>query len=630
MARSPAPAARLLTLLALLVGGACDDPFAGSERPPEIDLAPGPGDQPVTADSLVVSGTARGDRRVERVSFRLNGGDGEAVAIQPARSVEFRFVVRGLAVGENRLELRAEDAGGRTAAETLTFSTRDGEPPRVALQLPRSGELLGRDSARVVLAANDQWGLASASYAVDGGPEQALPAVSGRSAELAFTVRGLAAGEHAVRVTVRDLGGNADSATVRFTSAAAELRVTSPRPDSTVGALVATLMGDIESSVPVARLAYSVDGGPPVRPAPLSTLHRVGATADGGTRYTFILPADSLPQGTAAVRVLAEGAEGQPLGAVTASVRVSVPTRRYTVRALGGLGVDTRGAEVNEAGQVAGWYVTGSGEQRAFAWDGAQMIDLAPHLGGSSAAAAINDDGVVVGTFQAGCPRSFRYRLGDAAPAPLPTGCHFHAVDVNSGGKVALWEPLDHAEPNSFLARVHLLDTAGGLHLLHSRAHRARRINDRDEVLAWFPDGFFNFSGYILRQGAEPALAEYCLPGDLNDRGEVANGSSCKSFMTGSRVAGKDVRNVGYRVWVGTLNDRREGAGLVDYARRPGEDEPRRRPVFWDGSTTHLVEVDGDWIVDEVSDLNDAGVILAHGRNTRTGARGALLLIPVP
>jgi hypothetical protein len=60
-----------------------------------------------------------------------------------------------------------------------------------------------------------------------------------------------------------------------------------------------------------------------------------------------------------------------------------------------------------------------------------------------------------------------------------------------------------------------------------------------------------------------------------------------------------------------------------------GEDVPVHRPFFWDGARSHDVSVaDADWRVDGVTDVNDAGVILAHAVNVRTGQKGAVLLTP--
>ncbi|MDP9349317.1 MAG: hypothetical protein M3P24_09295, partial [Gemmatimonadota bacterium] len=55
----------------------------------------------------------------------------------------------------------------------------------------------------------------------------------------------------------------------------------------------------------------------------------------------------------------------------------------------------------------------------------------------------------------------------------------------------------------------------------------------------------------------------------------------------------------------------------------------RRRAFLWERGTSYDVELpDNAWEIDDVSDLSDAGVILAHAKNTKTGQQGAVLLTP--
>jgi hypothetical protein len=60
-----------------------------------------------------------------------------------------------------------------------------------------------------------------------------------------------------------------------------------------------------------------------------------------------------------------------------------------------------------------------------------------------------------------------------------------------------------------------------------------------------------------------------------------------------------------------------------------GQNRDVRRPFFWDGARSHdVIVADADWRVDGAVDVNDAGVILAHAANARTGQKGAVLLTP--
>lgn len=54
-------------------------------------------------------------------------------------------------------------------------------------------------------------------------------------------------------------------------------------------------------------------------------------------------------------------------------------------------------------------------------------------------------------------------------------------------------------------------------------------------------------------------------------------------------------------------------------------------PVIFRGARAQRVEdlfVAGDWVVQEVTDINDRGQIVGWGTHRATGVRGALLLTP--
>lgn len=638
----PAPRAMLfLPVLLALFPAACDHPFGGDGSAPKVQLsAPAP-DQVVEADSVVVEGTARHARAVERVSFRLNGGAEETVPVTPGRSVSFHFVVRGLRLGANELEVVAYDAAERAGKRKVAFSTRDVAPPALEVASPAEGALVGRDSVRIAGVARDGMRVAALGYSLDGGAEQSVPVTAGKEAPFAFTLRGLAAGEHTLVLRARDEAGNAAERTLRFTSAAAEVRITRPRADTTLAAFALQLQGEILSPVEIKRVGLSLGDGPEARISPYWA--SVYGSSPGS--YSFSIIADSLPQGRTTVHVHAYDAGGRRVGVDSTRVTVSVPVKRYALTFLGTLrGSDSRGTELNEKGQAVGAWYDGTRHAHAFVWDGTRMIDLEQGTGWTeSGAAGINEHGEVVGTFRGQsdtCTRSFHYRIGEeGAPRTLLEACDHRAHDVNDAGKVAVSAPRTDGR----YGRLPFLLEGTTLHPLQedpsAPTYTVHRVNDRDQVLAGIFENFFGVQAALLTTTTPPTKHGVCVPADLNDLGQVAIVTGCKSVMLGGNgtVAGRQVGNLGIPNPFSTanpaaLNNHTQAVGVYLLSYRSGTDGkpvPVYRPFFWDDGTTYAMEVtDGDWVVDGVADLNDAGVVLAHARNTRTGQQGAVLLRP--
>lgn len=643
-ARPRGPAFALAALLALPLAG-CDDPFGsgGGASTPRITLASPSAGQVVDADSVVVQGTAADNRSVARVAFRLNGGAEQAAEVAPGPQVSFRFVVRGLKLGANELEVAAYDDGGRAAVQKVALGARDAAAPAVQLRAPAADELVPRDSVVVQGVAADDRQVVSLTYSLDGGAEQPAALAPGKQAAFALVLRGAAPGEHTLVLRARDEAGNAGAATARFTTSSARVAISLPRPDTTVTAFALYVSGRMESPAPPDHFSYSVNGGPEVRPRSLSAVFAAGGAP--GT-YQFWGVVDSLPQGPAAIRVFANDAQGRELGVGTVAVAVSVPARQYALAYLGALrGSDSRGAALNEKGQAVGTWSDGGAAAHAWAWDGARMIDLEAETGWTaSAATGINEGGEVVGTFGEAadaCTRSFHFRIGqDARPRLLVEDCDHRALDVNDAGRVLVSAPAvdPQAGPEGYL-----LDGQARRRLLPQGSAFTRfylRLNNRDEVLGAIFHSFYTVAPAIFTTAQAAAAAPgFCIPVDLDDAGRVATGSGCRSTaaLANGTVAGREVANPGIpnpyaQANPSGMNNRAEGVGMYVLSRRPdaqGEEHVVRRPYFWDGARAVDVQVaDADWRVDAVSDVNDAGVILAHATNARTGQKGAVLLTP--
>ncbi|MEW5931461.1 MAG: Ig-like domain-containing protein [Gemmatimonadota bacterium] len=630
------------TLAALPLAG-CDNPF-GSDRDgstPRLTLSAPSAGQVVDADTAVVEGVARDDRSVARVAYRLNGGAEQAAEVAPGREVAFRFVVRGLRLGANELEVLAYDDADRVASRRLEVSTRDAAAPTVQVRTPGDEELVPRDSVRIEGTAADDRQVVSLAYSLDGGADQPVTLAAGRQAAFALTLKEIAAGPHTVVFKAKDEAGNTGSQTVRFTTAAVRVVIRSPKPDTTLGAFAVSVSGEMHSPVLPHHFSYSVNGGPESRPRNPPAVYPV--TGVPGV-YSFYGLVDSLPQGASIIRVFANDAQGREIGVASTSVLVSVPVKQYSLAYLGALrGSDSRGAALNEKGQAVGSWTDAAGAQHAWAWDGARMIDLEAETGWTaSAAAGINEGGEVVGTFREAadaCTRSFHFRIGEARPRRLVEECDHRARDVNDAGTVLVSAP--QVDPLAG-TEGYLLDGQTRRRLLPEGRLFTQvlvRLNNREQVLGGIYEPFFTVQAAILGTTAKPVPAGVCSPVDINDAGQVAVAIGCKSLQLGGNgiVAGRQLVNIGVPnptsvVNPSGMNNHGEAVGMYLHAVRSdaaGSFAGVYRPLFWDGARSHHVQVsDAEWRVDGVTDVNDTGVILAHAVNTRTGQKGAVLLTP--
>lgn len=635
----------LAALLALPLAG-CDDPFGsdGGGSTPVLALAsPAPG-QVVDADSVVVEGSAVDNRAVERVTFRLNGGAELAAEVTPGARVTFRFVVRGLRLGANELEVLAYDEAERVGVQKIALSTRDIAAPTVQVRTPADNELVPRDSVVVAGSTADDRQVVSMTYSLDGGAEQTVAVAPGRQAAFALVLKGAPPGEHLLVLRAKDEAGNTGTGTVRFTTSVVSVAISLPRPDTTVTAFALYFSGQMHGPVLPHHVSYSVNGGPEVRSRWMSAAY---ATTGVPGVYQWWGVVDSLPRGPATVRVFANDVQGRELGVGSVTVDVSVPVKQYALTYLGTLrGSDSRGAALNDRGQAVGTWSAGADSAHAWAWDGARMIDLEAETGWTaSSATGINEGGEVVGTFREAadaCTRSFRFRIGqDARARRLVEDCDHRALDVNDAGRVLVAAPpVDLAVgPEGYL-----LDGQTRRRLLPHPNTFTRyflRLNNRDEALGAVHHSFYTIAPALFTPTGTPAITAVCIPVDLDDTGRVATVSGCRStqLLGNGTVAGRELANLGApnpygQVNPSGMNNRGEAVGMYLLSSRmdaAGQNRDVRRPFFWDGARSHDVSVaDADWRVDAVVDVNDAGVVLAHATHTRTGQKGAVLLTPRP
>jgi probable HAF family extracellular repeat protein len=107
--------------------------------------------------------------------------------------------------------------------------------------------------------------------------------------------------------------------------------------------------------------------------------------------------------------------------------------------ALGGLGTTSSTATaINNNGQIAGYFVNGSGQTHAFFYSGGVATDLGTLGGTSSIATAVNSNGQVVGysTTASGSQHAFLYNNGTMTDLGTLGGTYSYAYGVNDSGVI--------------------------------------------------------------------------------------------------------------------------------------------------------------------------------------------------
>jgi probable HAF family extracellular repeat protein len=571
-----------------------------------------------------IAGTATATRTITSVRYSLNGGSEEPIAIEPGTQVTFHGVVRGLDLGANEVEVRAYNGSDSPGQALVSFVVIDVSDPTVEITTPASEDLVPRDSVRIEGVARDDRGVATLQQSLDGAVAEDVEITSGEQVDFGFTLRP-EPGEHVLVLTAGDGSGNSVVDTLRFRTAVARVTIDEPAVDTTLIQFVTGLKGVVDSPVPITRLTTRLNEGPEADVCLVAVFR--SCKSDPTLHLDVSSSMDGLPQGESTLQVTAYGADGAILGLARTHFTVAVPVKHYRLTYLGTLGGDdSQGTELNEKDQVVGWAYDADGHGHAFVWTDGMMLDLGTSLGESSNANAINAEGVVVGEYTSDCVHPFRYTPGATVPETISDLCGMRAPDVSDYNAVLLWNPGADTTPESGF----VLDSAG-IHRLQYAALpplRLLRINNRGQVLGL---AHYGYGGTLYSTSAAPESGGPCAAYDLNDRGDISY-TTCKGGRSEVILDDKtliilpEIGRRGSSV-ASALNNHGAVAGSYHYSSSP------TRPVhafLWDGKETFDVEYgSSEWRIDSVRDLNDAGVILAHGTNTATGQKGAVLLHPL-
>lgn len=264
---------------------------------------------------------------------------------------------------------------------------------------------------------------------------------------------------------------------------------------------------------------------------------------------------------------------------------------------LGGLSSAARG--INASGQIIGGAQTADGAYHAFLYSNGSMADLGTLGGSSSFASGINDSGQVVGGFVAadGFQHAFLYSNGSMADlGTLSGGFESYAYGINASGQVVGASDAANGNTHAFIysnGSMTNLDISQGGANSDRYSSFGFDINVHGQVVGYVHDNVTNNDHAFWRDNN----------GDLATLGLGYASAINSSFeVVGVNVSTGVARGFYYSYATGTVTSLSD---LID-------------PLS--GS---------NWIIEEASDINDSGQIVARGfQNVGGGYSGALLLTP--
>lgn len=574
--------------------------------------------------AAVLSGSAGepvADSLAVRVSDRWN---------RPVRGVPVTFtadaghVSPGEVLTDGQGIARASWTLGSTASEqtataavaglVLTFraNVEPGSPAQVRI-VPDSARLRRGETAAMRAEVSDAHGNPVPGEVKWSSSDTAVVTVSEQG-----VVRGVNGGSAWV---VASAGPATDSARARVVTPLT-IRLTSPSSDTVFSTPVDTgaveASGVITSESPITRASYSLDGGPEKS----FSLYSFDPKRLG---WSILEP---IPVGEHLVRIRAEDADGNR-ETLEWRVRLESGTRLYTVQYLGTLGGDdSEGLDLNDRGEVVGSARDAAGTDRAVLWRDGTLVQLGQGLA-ASRATAISEEGIVVGTYQDDCRRSFLWKNGERRTI----GECDTAVDVNDRGTVLFAEKKVLRD-----GTLVLLESSTG-----EKMYAPVRVGAADLVLGVIygtcAGGHCSFGPMLISPPYGPgdvtAYREGGWAVDMNGAGDVlavASGGSGQHGFAGYLIYG-DGRRAEIR-WRAVTNSH---AGSVSAINRDGQVIGRtdsrsgEKPFLWQAGRFDRVEIQGGgWKLDKLVEINAHGQILAHGHNAATGERGAVLLTPAP
>lgn len=380
--------------------------------------------------------------------------------------------------------------------------------------------------------------------------------------------------------------------------------------------------------------------------APFQWTYSIDGAPDSATFKAFnggelVIP--GLPVGHHVVTVKIKDKAGASFSAQQPFL-IQSPSRAYTVQFLGTLGGDDSHARaISQNGIVVGDANTASGEQHAVMWQNGSISDLTPDLP-NSYAIGVNSLGQAVGGISDCSSAGNRGFLVANGQRTMFADC---AMNINDRGTI-LFAARGKTVAVLYQGAITTFNTDSisnqvRFGLVGSGARFLGPLNSTDGMLVMANDGCqggaCQGAAVLVRPpGSAPSMStvETHPAVDVNDAGQAAVNSwtgSVSLLFDGAvgintlRFSGSSPKNTckGFLV---ALNNR----GLA-LGRLPAFGCTQQSPFIWDWNAGHVYRVvlpDNTWVIDGVTKINDAGQIIGHAVNSKTGQKGAVLLQPAP
>ncbi len=307
--------------------------------------------------------------------------------------------------------------------------------------------------------------------------------------------------------------------------------------------------------------------------------------------------------------------------------------KSYTITNLGYLGTSanmTIPKAINNQGQIVG-----DSNSRAFLWENGQMKEL-PGLDGqrSYSASDINDQGQIVGRAYSagGYTLGVMWENGQARPLGAYGNNLASPAAINNNGVVvgSIWSsgpPL--MWNNGALSRLPGWTSSGSAYI--------KDINDSGQIIGSYNRAAFVQAGTTM-QMLQPYFSYGTNPEAINNFGVVAG--TAKNPNDYNQAA---VWNEGVITYLGTLTgdpqDSSYGLGINDLGQVVGRSETfgsAHHAFFYDPASGTMVDLnqfllpDSEWLYLEVAlDINDSGQIIGIGRG-KDRSITAFLMTPTP